>query len=505
VNFEEIGQALKRVHEIAKKGSILRSNAISRADREILVKSGWLKPIIRGWYYLAKPETQPGDSTIWYSNFWEFIRVYLETHYGKNYCLSAKNSIDLHIKSPLVPKQLIAIISKSGGAPVQLPFDTSILAYGDPKNIPEERVQVEGIQIMELPFALCKVAPSFFTLDPQNAELALRQIRSAEELLPIIIKYKFRTAANRLIGAYRFLQDEEMANHLEKELKNFGFPIQPENPFDHLSPITPLTTHPPHKARIFAIWQKHRESVIHHFSGIVPSPLKKETFFAHLEEVYKQDAYNSLSIEGYKVDEELIERVINNEWNPDFNPEDNDRKNALAARGYYEAFQEVKKTIGKIFDGMNPGEAFKKDLSGWFGKLFGPSADAGIISHTDLIGYRRGQVYIRNSRHTPLEKEVLLDAMEALFECLKNESHPVVRAVLGHYVFVYIHPYMDGNGRIARFLMNAMFASGGYPWTIIHVKNREEYFKALEAAHVEDSCSQLTSFILKELKKGLSS
>ena len=51
--------------------------------------------------------------------------------------------------------------------------------------------------------------------------------------------------------------------------------------------------------------------------------------------------------------------------------------------------------------------------------------------------------------------------METLFECLKNETHPAVRAVLGHYVFVYIHPYMDGNGRLGRFLMNTMFVSGG--------------------------------------------
>ena len=36
----------------------------------------------------------------------------------------------------------------------------------------------------------------------------------------------------------------------------------------------------------------------------------------------------------------------------------------------------------------------------------------------------------------------------------------------------YLHPYPDGNGRIARFLMNAMLASGGYPWTVIRVEDR---------------------------------
>jgi Fic family protein len=51
--------------------------------------------------------------------------------------------------------------------------------------------------------------------------------------------------------------------------------------------------------------------------------------------------------------------------------------------------------------------------------------------------------------------------MPALFDLLENEPAPSVRAVLGHWMFGYIHPYPDGNGRMARFLMNAMLASGG--------------------------------------------
>ena len=79
-------------------------------------------------------------------------------------------------------------------------------------------------------------------------------------------------------------------------------------------------------------------------------------------------------------------------------------------------------------------------------------------------------------------REAVPDAMEALFAALTGEDHPGVRAVLGHFAFGLIHPYPAGNGRIGRFLMNAMLASGGYPWTVIRVTRRADYLAALEAA-----------------------
>jgi Fic family protein len=75
--------------------------------------------------------------------------------------------------------------------------------------------------------------------------------------------------------------------------------------------------------------------------------------------------------------------------------------------------------------------------------------------------------------------------MPAFFDLLREEPEPSVRVVLGHFVFVYIHPYMDGNGRMGRFLMNVMLAAGGYPWTVIPLEKREDYMAALESGSVE--------------------
>lgn len=147
-----------------------------------------------------------------------------------------------------------------------------------------------------------------------------------------------------------------------------------------------------------------------------------------------------------------------------------DSKNALAARGYWQAFQEVKKSVSDILKGSNSADVAERNLLVWHSEMFMPCVTAGIIKPSDIVGYRSHQVYIRNSMHIPLNPGALRDAMTTLFELLKEEPEACVRAVLGHFLFTYIHPFMDGNGRIGRFLMNAMLASGGYDWLIFRWK-----------------------------------
>ncbi len=75
--------------------------------------------------------------------------------------------------------------------------------------------------------------------------------------------------------------------------------------------------------------------------------------------------------------------------------------------------------------------------------------------------------------------------------------------VLGHFVFVYIHPYMDGNGRMARFLMNVMLAAGGYPWTVIPFEKRDGYMAALEEASVGQNIATFADFLAGIVEDGL--
>jgi Fic family protein len=116
--------------------------------------------------------------------------------------------------------------------------------------------------------------------------------------------------------------------------------------------------------------------------------------------------------------------------------------------------------------------------------MFAPEVAADLIKPADLAGYRNGQVFIRRSRHVPPRYEAVRDCMPAFFDLIAEEVEPSVRVVLGHFMFVFIHPYIDGNGRMGRFVMNVMLASAGYPWTVIPVEKRDDYMDALESASV---------------------
>ena len=247
------------------------------------------------------------------------------------------------------------------------------------------------------------------------------------------------------------------------------------------------------------MWAEMREDILKNFPVLESSDIDADSYLKLVEDNYVNDAYHSLSIEGYIVSPELIQKVQEGNWNPELES-DKKQKDALAARGYWQAFQEVKGSIKQVLDGENAGSIAKKEHSDWYRELFSPSVKAGLLKASDLAGYRNMPVYIRYSKHVPLSTGAVRDAMPTLFELLAEEDNLLARVVLGHFIFVYIHPYMDGNGRIGRFLMNLMLASGNLSWLVIPVEKRNEYMSALEEASVNKDILPFTKFILTLLK-----
>lgn len=495
-----LAESLARVEAVTNKG-IVRYDDIKRIDRERLLKRSWLHPIISGWYFLSSPQAQPGESTAWYINYWQFVQQYLTDRFGNDYCLSAECSLDLHVANNTIPQQLVVITRKGGSYHLELPHNTSLMYYQDNQNYPHETTKLAGLNVMPLSLALCRVSKSFFENQPTNAEMALLMVRDPSELNHPLLTLGLATAAGRLAGAYQKMGKINFAEQIMSTMVAAGYKVEQQDPFGKqllvLGKVQRITS--PYRSRITAMWQSMRNDVIAVFPERRPSTAKIDTIINRIEDVHVHDAYHSLSIEGYKVTKELISKIQKGSWDPTENEYDSQQKNAMAARGYYETFQQVKNSIRKIFTGKDIALVIQSDLPTWYRALFSPSVEAGIINEMHLAGYRNTQVYIRNSLHTPPPKDALPDCLEAFFECIVEEQNPIVRAVLGHFIFVYIHPYMDGNGRTGRFLMNVLWIAAGYPWTIVRLESRRAYFQALERASVEMNIIDFAKLLAQEM------
>jgi Fic family protein len=249
--------------------------------------------------------------------------------------------------------------------------------------------------------------------------------------------------------------------------------------------------------------ENSRARVLASFPPAPGLPAGRAAYLHTVDEIYKFDAYHSLSIEGYRVTPELIERVRSGNWRPDEHLGDRDGGNALAARGYFLAFERARKVVGEILDGAPPGDTMRWTHMEWYQDLFEPFVDAGVLNRENLVGYRDHFIYLKTSRYVPPQKDLIPDAMSALLDLIAEEPDASVRAVLGHWLFGYIHPFPDGNGRTARFLMNAMLASGGYPWIVIRVESRDEYLRALDRASIKGDIGPFADFIAERVRQSM--
>lgn len=500
---EKLAQSLEFLQQLqqASGSTAIRSRDLSRTHRERLVNSGFLKEVMRGWYIPSRPEEPRGESTAWYASFWSFCAAYLDERFGDDWCLSPEQSLAIHAGNWSVPKQLLIRSPKASNNLTKLPHNTSLLdVQTSESGLPSagNRNRIEGLQLYSLEAALVSAAPQSFAQHPTDIRAALASVKNTAKLLSILLEGEHNSIAGRLAGAFRNIKRDHTADEILHTMQAAGYTVNEADPFEDQPPQLPdLNTPSPAVNRLKLLWQSMREDVIAHFPEAPGLPSNTKAYLQQVDDVYTADAYHSLSIEGYQVSPELIEKVRSGNWNPDLNEKDKQHRDAMAARGYWQAFQVVHKSIEAILKGDNSGAIVDRDHSTWYRELFAPSVTAGLLQPSDLAGYRRGQVLIRGSMHIPIKHVTLPDIMPALFERLAAETDPKVRVVLGHFFFVNIHPYMDGNGRIGRFLMNAMLASGGYPWTIIPVEMRKEYMDTLEQASVHQNIAPFTKLLAR--------
>jgi fido (protein-threonine AMPylation protein) len=492
--------ALKALQEGGKR--VFRSEELSRIHRERLVSNGFLLEVMKGWLISASPSVRRGDSTPWFASFWEFCARYCSERFGDDWHLSPDQSLLIHGEKTVIPAQVVVYSPKGTNNAVNLLFGTSIYDLKQPAMPSASDLVVrDGLRLFSRAAALVRVPESFFSRNPVEAQVVLAGITDAADILRQLLDGGHTAKAGQLAAAFRRTNRPELAEEIINAMKTAGYDVRESDPFKAAQTIGELRhAGGPLVERVQVMWESMRGIVVNTFPKAPGLPKDKDAYLRLIDEIYVSDAYHSLSIEGYSVTPALIGKVREGDWDPERHEEDRRSRDAMAARGYWQAFQSVKGTVEKVISGVDPGALVRTAHKNWYRELFQPCVAAGLIPAGALAGYRNHPVYLRTSRYVPPRWEAMRDVMPVLFDLLEKESEPAVRAVLGHWLFGYIHPYPDGNGRMARFLMNVMLASGGYAWTVIRVEDRNAYLGALDSASIDMDIKPFSAFVAERTR-----
>lgn len=252
---------------------------------------------------------------------------------------------------------------KPSNQTIELPHDTSLLLYSDKKNFPATISKKDRLNLIPLPEAICRATPSYFQNNNLNAEICLKLVPSAAEISRVLLTLQSPTAAARVAGAYIRVGDRKWADQITRDMAATGQTINPSDPFSKkplcLGGIERLAS--PYAGRIGAMWRRMRDVVLDSFPAPPSHRDSEKKSLSMIEKLYTEDAYHSLSIEGYQVTEDLIRRIKEGAWNPDAERADNEQRNALAAKGYLGAFNAVTASVRKVFEGDHPGKVLSAD------------------------------------------------------------------------------------------------------------------------------------------------
>lgn len=499
--------ALKTLQDQGRR--VFRTGDFQPEDRRRLLNMGYLDEVLRGWFIISSPANRKSDTTAWHASYWQFIAGYFNDRFGADWVLSPAQSLALHAENMTVPKQILVYSSAASNNMTKLPHGSSIYDNRS-KTMPtaDEAAVRNGLRLWTPATALVRVPEHYFAASHLDVSVVLRSMRDIGEVVEALISPPRPVVAGRLANAFRQVDREDAADEIVDSFRRLlGQRVVETNQFKR--PVFGLGNvgESPISLRLRGMWQESREHVIDAFNEADVPPAAAvndiDSYMRDVDEIYRNDAYNSLSIEGYKITDGLIARVSTPDWDPyndDGNKADHD---ALAARGYFQAFSQVKEAVRRVVNGGDSASELRTGYLHWYQEMFQPMVAVGLLQAKTLVRHRSHQVYLRGSRHVPPQEGVVNEAMNTLMDLIAKEPKHSVRAVLGHWIFGYVHPFGDGNGRAARFAMNVLLAGGGYPWTVIRVEDRADYLDSLEAASVEHDIHPFARFIAERVRWSL--
>ena len=111
--------------------------------------------------------------------------------------------------------------------------------------------------------------------------------------------------------------------------------------------------------------------------------------------------------------------------------------------------------------------------------------------------YRNVDISIKGSNHTPCSHIKVYDRMKKYFDTLKERELNLETIAYSHLQLAKIHPFLDGNGRCARLVMNYYLLKAGYAPVTIPYDMKDEYFACLESFKVDKDIQPFVQFLTK--------
>jgi len=181
--------------------------------------------------------------------------------------------------------------------------------------------------------------------------------------------------------------------------------------------------------------------------------------------------HHSNKIEGSTLTLREVEKVINK----NITPGNRSLTDVIETKAHMSIYEKM----------VNTTEELSMDLiCEWHKELFQ------ITDHNSAGVIRNYTVFIEGSSYEPpiykIEIEMLLKDLFKWYNNKKDTLHPVFIASVMHYHFVAIHPFGDGNGRMARLLTNYILFKNNYPMLDVDANFRDQYYRALEKADKKD-------------------
>lgn len=217
-----------------------------------------------------------------------------------------------------------------------------------------------------------------------------------------------------------------------------------------------------------------------------------ETAVKKLQEKFQIEmTYNSNAIEGNSLTLKETFWVISEGITVKNKP----LKDHLEAKDHHEALEFLYELV-QPQNQLTVSEKLTRDLHGLVMKK----------TDEDWAGrYRQSNVFITGTDHTPPDASTVPSTMAQLVNWFRKNHrrlHPIELAAKLHHQLVFIHPFLDGNGRTARLLMNVTLMRQGYPLTIILKNDRKKYYQVLQQADT-NNYQPIIRFVARSVERSL--